>query len=69
MLLFHEVKKLLIIVGDSQYILKEAKLNPNSKLRTLNFVKLTKLHQQGLIFYRTFNRIFPDVKHAKNHKR
>ena len=54
---FSRVKRLLIVVGDSQYLLKRATLNPNSQFQDFKLKSITQeLEQQGLIV-NTFNEI------------
>ncbi|WP_299253787.1 AAA domain-containing protein [uncultured Lacinutrix sp.] len=48
---FSRAKRLLIIVGDSEYILKRAKLHPNSNFEELKLKSIVQeLEQQGLVF-------------------
>jgi superfamily I DNA and/or RNA helicase len=55
---FSRAKRLLIIVGDSEYIIKRATLNPNSKFTEFKLQQIAKeLQEQGLIFNH-LNEIF-----------
>ncbi|MFL0072645.1 AAA domain-containing protein [Tenacibaculum maritimum] len=48
---FSRVKRLLVIVGDSEYILKRATLNPNSKFKDFKLQNIIKeLHDNDLIY-------------------
>ncbi len=55
---FSRVKRLLIVVGDSEYLIKRATLNPNSKFVDFKLQQIgAELQQQGLIFNQ-LNEIF-----------
>ncbi|NLB64330.1 MAG: AAA family ATPase [Fibrobacter sp.] len=46
------VKRLLFIVGDSEYLIKRATLNPTSKFTELKLKRITQeLQEQGLVFH------------------
>lgn len=54
---FSRVKRLLIVVGDSQYLLKRATLNPSSQFQDFKLKSIVQeLEQQGLIVH-NFNEI------------
>jgi superfamily I DNA and/or RNA helicase len=55
---FSRVKRLLIVVGDSEYIIKRATLNPNGKFTEFKLQQIVKeLQEQGLVFNQ-LNQIF-----------
>ena len=48
---FSRVKRLLIVVGDSEYLIKRATLNPNGKFTEFKLQQIAKeLQEQGLVF-------------------
>jgi superfamily I DNA and/or RNA helicase len=50
---FSRVKRLLIVVGDSEYILKRATLNPSGKFKEFKLKEIvTELDRQGVIVHR-----------------
>ncbi len=55
---FSRVKRLLIVVGDSEYLIKRATLNPNGKFTEFKLQQIaTELQNQGFIFNH-LNEIF-----------
>lgn len=55
---FSRVKRLLIVVGDSEYLIKRATLNPNGKFTEFKLQQIgQELQEQGLVFNQ-LNQIF-----------
>jgi len=55
---FSRVKRLLIVVGDSEYLIKRATLNPNGKFTEFKLQQIVQeLQEQGLVFNQ-LNQIF-----------
>lgn len=55
---FSRVKRLLVVVGDSEYLIKRATLNPNGKFTEFKLQQIgQELQEQGLVFNQ-LNQIF-----------
>jgi len=51
---FSRAKRLLVIVGDSEYVLKRATLNPNSKFKDFKLQNIVKELYDNDLIYKSF---------------